>query len=290
MKTDKLVYVLFKLVPQAFFTLVGRAAADAETYLFKSVELKEFSFRIDGLFIPTLVNDITYFVEAQFQRDEQFYARLFAEIFVWLKQYGDANWKSVVIYPSRSAEQPDLDAYRELLESGRVLRVYLDELPSIAELDSAVALFKLIVEPKKSAATSAKLLMERAPEKLEFIQQILFYKFSNLTRKEILKMLDIEEEFEEELKKTRAYQEILQEGREEGIKQGFKEGMRDGLKEGIREGKLEGIREGKLEGKLEGRLEGKLETVPLLRKLGLTDEAIAENLNLSLDAVKAVKK
>jgi len=40
----------------------------------------------------------------------------------------------------------------------------------------------------------------------------------------------------------------------------------------------------------EGKLEGKLETVPLLRKLGLSDEQIAQNLGLSLDLVLRVPK
>ncbi|MFQ3597904.1 MAG: DUF2887 domain-containing protein, partial [Chloroherpetonaceae bacterium] len=74
MHTDKLIYLLLQLLPQAFFLLIGRNPNDAVRYQFKSVELKDVSFRIDGLFIPD-TDDVTYFVEVQFQRDEQFYAR-----------------------------------------------------------------------------------------------------------------------------------------------------------------------------------------------------------------------
>lgn len=66
-------------------------------------------------------------------------------------------------------------------------------------------------------------------------------------------MLSIREEFEEELKKTRAYQEILEEGRQEG------------------------------------RQEGKLRAVAFLRELGVSDEVIAERLELPLDEVKKVQ-
>lgn len=62
-------------------------------------------------------------------------------------------------------------------------------------------------------------------------------------------MLSIREEFEEELKKTRAYQEILEEGRQEG----------------------------------------KLRAVAFLRELGVSDEVIAERLELPLDEVKKVQ-
>lgn len=77
-------------------------------------------------------------------------------------------------------------------------------------------------------------------------------------------MLSIREEFEEELKKTRAYQEILEEGRETGIREGIEKGIEQGIEQGI------------------------LKTVPLLRELGLTDEVIAARLNLPIEKVKSV--
>jgi predicted transposase YdaD len=43
-----------------------------------------------------------------------------------------------------------------------------------------------------------------------------------------------------------------------------------------------------LKGKLEGKQEGKLSTVPLLRELGLSDELIAEKLQLPLSDVQRV--
>lgn len=78
-------------------------------------------------------------------------------------------------------------------------------------------------------------------------------------------MLSIREEFEEELKKTRAYQEILEEGREKGRQEGRQEGRQKGLEE------------------------GKLSAVAFLRELGVSDEVIAERLELPLDEVKKVQ-
>ena len=46
------------------------------------------------------------------------------------------------------------------------------------------------------------------------------------------------------------------------------------------------INEGRLEGRLEGQLEGRLETIPLLIKLGLTVEQIAQELNLDINVIR----
>lgn len=263
MKTDKLIYLLLQLAPQSFFSLIGRAEADADRYEFKSVELKETSFRLDGVFSPKDEDDVTYFVEAQFQQDEQFYARFFAEIFLYLKQFRVKKWRAVAIYPSRSVEQRALDGYAELLETGLVLRVYLDELPSLEAVSKSVGLFKLLVSSETKAPSVAKALIRNATLKeIDLIEQIVVYKFSKLTREEVKAMLGIQKEL---LKDTQFYKDIFQEG--------------------LQEGELKG----ELKGKLEGKLEGKLATVPILRELGLSDETIAEKLNVPLEAVKNVR-
>ena len=41
------------------------------------------------------------------------------------------DWQAVVIYPSRSIEQSRREIVRELLGSGRITRVYLDELGAV---------------------------------------------------------------------------------------------------------------------------------------------------------------
>ncbi|MCS6988321.1 MAG: Rpn family recombination-promoting nuclease/putative transposase, partial [Chloroherpetonaceae bacterium] len=211
MKTDKLAYLWLQEMPEGFFALIGRNPNDAQRYDFKSIELKELSARLDAVLIPKQP-DLTYFVEFQFQRDNDFYARFFAQTLLYLKQHRVTKWRAVVVYPSRSVEQESCEGYEELLAETRTRRIYLDELGSAAELDAALGAFKLVVEPEARAIEVARRLIERSPEKLDFIERVLFYKFRNLTRKEILKMLGVREEFEEELKKTRAYQEILEEG------------------------------------------------------------------------------
>jgi predicted transposase/invertase (TIGR01784 family) len=114
-KTDTLFYSLFQAFPQIFFELIGQPETDANTYQFTSIELKQQAFRLDGVFLPTAdhVNQSIYFLEVQFQKDEAFYHRVFAEIFLYLYQYQPANdWRAVLIFPRRSLEPQESKAYK----------------------------------------------------------------------------------------------------------------------------------------------------------------------------------
>ncbi len=260
MLTDKLFYYLLQNLPSVFFQLIGRNPDDAARYTFESPEIKELSFRIDGVFVPKNPKDVTYFVEIQFQPDEMFYIRFFGEIFLYLGQYSTSPkqlWEAVAIYPSSTIERQS-DVYSDMLLLSRFKRIYLDELQETNEI--GISLLKLVVEPKETAVERAQRLVTKSSiVELDFIEQILSSKFKELNREEIQAMLGIKEEL---LKETGFYKQTFEEGKQEG----------------------------KLEGKQEGKQEGKLETVPLLRRLGLSDEAIARELGLSLADVQRVPK
>jgi predicted transposase YdaD len=72
---------------------------------------------------------------------------------------------------------------------------------------------------------------------MELITTIVLYKFTKLSREEVLRMLGFTTE---ELKRTRFYQEIYAEAREEGLQEGRREGRREGREEGRQEGLQEG--------------------------------------------------
>ncbi|NES71828.1 MAG: DUF2887 domain-containing protein [Okeania sp. SIO2D1] len=96
-----------------------------------SREVKQLSFRLDGLFLPTdnNPNKPFYLVEVQFQPDDNRDYRLFAELFLFLRQYQPPNpWQVVVIYPSRSIEREQNQHFGNILASSQVQRIYLDEL------------------------------------------------------------------------------------------------------------------------------------------------------------------
>jgi predicted transposase/invertase (TIGR01784 family) len=221
-KTDTIFYQLFQAFPSIFFELINRTAEEAATYEFTSREIKQLAFRLDGLFLPTTnnPNQPFYVVEVQFQPDEDLYYRLFAELFLYLKQYKPQQpWQAVLIYPTRSIEREQNLQFRELLP--RVQRIYLDELGDAAESSIGVGVVKLVIEPQQTAPALAKHLIEQTKQQLtndttkrdiiDLIETIIVYKLPQKSREEIEAMLGLSE-----LKQTKVYQEAFVEGEQIG--------------------------------------------------------------------------
>ncbi len=260
MKTDSIFYELFAEFPSIFFDLIGRSPTNTQGYQFRSVEIKQTAFRIDGVFLPpqNSADKTVYFCEVQFQKDEFIYHRVFAELFLFLDQNpATVDWYAVIIYPRRSLEPDETRLYQVLLESPKVQRVYLDELESNESL--GVSVVKLVVEPEQTAVNLALSLIDQTRQEItdtitsqaiiDLIETIIVYKFPLLSRQEVENMLKLSA-----LKQTRVYQEALEEGREEGLRA------------------------------------GKLAAVPLLLKAGLTVEQIAEQLDIDIEAVRQVEQ
>jgi predicted transposase/invertase (TIGR01784 family) len=225
-KTDSLFYALFQSQPSLFFELIGQPTSAAQGYQFASVEVKQTAFRIDGVFLPP--NDRpdapVYFVEVQFQRDPILYRRLFAEVFLYLKQYPEvAHWRAVVVYPRAAIEIREMAPFGALLESAYVQVIYLDQLGTVADLPPGLATLRLIVEPEATVPTAARGLIERVraaslPETeqlrlVELIETIVVYTFPRRSRQEIAAMLGLTD-----LKETRFYQETREEALRDGRK------------------------------------------------------------------------
>ena len=203
---------------------MGQPGAEAIGYEFRSVELKQTAFRIDGVLlpIPETADRPVYFSEIQFQRDQQLYQRFFAELFLYLAQNPTTyDWRGLLIYPNRAVEPAESRLYQVLLDSAKVSRVYLNELGAEETLSLGVGIAKLVVEPEQAALAQARRLIERSQQEqvagissreiIDLVETIIVYKFKNLSRAEIEAMLGLGE-----LKQTRVYQEALEEGRQEG--------------------------------------------------------------------------
>ncbi|BCL34950.1 Rpn family recombination-promoting nuclease/putative transposase [Nostoc sp. MS1] len=257
MKTDSIFYRLFQEFPDIFFELIGDSPDLASIYQFSSVEVKQTSFRIDGVFVPTFEDEQPiYFVEVQFQADDRIYSRLFAEVCLYLRQNEPRNdWGSVILYPSRSIDTGDIKHYREFFVSERVRRIYLDELTVATSLPISLATVKLIVTSEDTAIEEARELIARTKseinsaakqqELLQLIETILLYKLPTISREELEKMFTLSE-----LRNTRYFQDVFQEGVEQG----------------------ERI--------------GKLKAVPAMLSSGLTVEQVAQALELSIEDVQ----
>ncbi len=269
MKTDKIFYTIFLVFPELLFQLIGQPSELAQNYEFKSVEIKELSFTFDGIFIPNdnTPSDIIYFVEVQFQRNKDFYWRFITEIILYLNQYKhERQWQAVVVWAKKSFDH-DLPLAYQMFKPN-LKTIYLDQLPQTSS-SLGLGILQLITIPAARAPQQTQSLITQARQEIadasiqqniiELISKVIVYKFPEKSSQELEQMFNLTE-----WKQTKFYQEAKAEG------------------------KLEGELEGELKGKLKGELETKLKTVPLLLRLGLTVEQIAQELGLELEKIQQV--
>jgi predicted transposase/invertase (TIGR01784 family) len=218
MHTDTIFYQIFLIFHTLLFELLGEPTEKAEGYKFTSVEVKEKAFRFDGIFMPDSGEKPIYFVEVQFQPKPEFYWEFITEINIYLNQYKpQQDWQAVALFAKRSLDVEVLTNYQqELVNSGRIKRIYLDEISSGS---IGMGLIELIVSKENQAPELVKNLMQRTQTEItnnleregiiELLETVLLSKFSQLTRQEIEAMFLVND-----IKQTRVYQEAKQEGRE----------------------------------------------------------------------------
>ena len=214
MRRDSIFYKLFKQFPSLLFELVDEPPAEADSYQFESVEVKETAFRIDGVFLPpaNAVSQVVFFAEVQFQKDENLYFRFFSELSLFLHRHSIRydDWYGVIIFGSRSLEPSNLRIHRSLLAGDQVRRVYLDELGDVQQQPLGLGLMLLTIKEDTEAIETAKFLLAEArkqPEAaiIDLITTIIVYKFKKFSRKEIITMLGLD------LEEPRAIQEAKEE-------------------------------------------------------------------------------
>ncbi|OBQ18964.1 DUF2887 domain-containing protein [Anabaena sp. AL93] len=216
MHTDTIFYQIFLTFHTLLFELLGQPTENAEGYQFTSVEVKEKAFRFDGIFMPDSEEKPIYFVEVQFQNKPEFYWELITEINIYLNQYKpEQDWQAVALFAKRSLDVEKLTNYQqELVNSGRIKRIYLDE---IASGSIGMGLIELIVSKENQSQELVKNLMTRTKTEvsndserqgiIELLESVLMSKFSQLTRQEIEAMFLVSD-----IKQTRVYQEAKEEG------------------------------------------------------------------------------
>jgi predicted transposase/invertase (TIGR01784 family) len=70
-RRDAIFYQIFKRFPILLFALLEQPPEQAHDYHFESIEIKEPTFRIDGVFLPPegASPKIVFFAEVQFQKE-----------------------------------------------------------------------------------------------------------------------------------------------------------------------------------------------------------------------------
>jgi predicted transposase/invertase (TIGR01784 family) len=224
MRTDTIFYQLFLTFHSLLFELLREPIENADDYQFISAEIKEKAFRFDGIFIPNQKDKPIYFVEVQFQNKPDFYWEFIAEINLYLNQYKPVqDWKAIALFAQRRFEVKSLSIFQqELINNGRIIPIYLDEVRSGS---IGVGLIQLIIAQEAQTPILVQQLLQRARTEIadssvardiiDLLETVLVSKFAQLSREEIQAMFLLSD-----IKQTRVYQEAKQEGRQEGEQAG----------------------------------------------------------------------
>jgi predicted transposase/invertase (TIGR01784 family) len=241
-KRDTIFYKIFQQSPDRLFELIAAVVEldrlpentlpvflpnSPGIYQFRSVEVKETTFRIDGVFASPDASQPVFFAEVQMQKDSELYERIFSEVGMFMRQNHESfsDWQVLAIYPNRATEQIRTKVPAQLFHSGRFLPIYLDELGNIEELPMGLGLMVLTITKNSEAVAGAKNLIVRSRGLAEesaiigMVAEIIVYKFNQLSREEVDAMLEIK------LEETRVYQEAKTEGLIEGRTEGRTEGL-----------------------------------------------------------------
>ena len=218
MKTDALFYDLFQSAPELLFELLGFDASLARSYRMDSVEIKQTAFRLDGVFLPAGPDRPLYFLECQYQKDADFYLRLFGQIALYCrrKKYR-GDWCAVVLFARRSLDPGVPVGYRAFEVSGQVQRLYMQEQAQSGSL--VMEVLQLLPCPRRRLRAQVAAVVERVEREIrverqrrqimEWVETIVVEKFPELSAEEIAKMLK-----SPSLRRTRVFQEALAEGRQ----------------------------------------------------------------------------
>ncbi|NJK60006.1 MAG: DUF2887 domain-containing protein [Oscillatoriales cyanobacterium SM2_1_8] len=235
MRTDTLFYGLLQACPELIFELT--AIPMVPGYGLTAVEVKEKSFRFDGVLMPSTsapADAPLWFIEVQFQKRGDFYRDFFTKAALYVKQFAvERPCRLLAIFPSRDLDSAIPPFYQPQVEAGWVYRVYLNEWAGEASWGGE--LLKLVVAPEPEMRGRVQALQAQAPalaatvraQMLDWLETLLVYRYPNQSREEIAQMFALGD-----LRDTRVYQEALNEGMALGTKQGIELGQKKGEQEG----------------------------------------------------------
>jgi predicted transposase YdaD len=190
------------------------------TYIFRPVALKKVTHHPDGVLWPRQhpggsEQRPVVILEVQMHADRRFHRRLAAETFRFLQQHEEVKHLQVLVLLAHrrlalGASQPPL--LRRFLERD-VTWVDLQALARRPELDPQLALLTLPVRKEPDLGPCAQGILTLRPDLIELILPILSERFQGLSPSQIMATLGISKDF---WRHTRAFQDILEEGLEEG--------------------------------------------------------------------------
>ena len=242
LKTDHWFYGLFQSAPDLIALLLPHGAAEAPClgidapgdalYRFEAPELKAANHRLDGAFWPKCGEAGTpeqpvVLLEVQMHSKPGFKHRLFAQTARFLQLNPQVLHLAVVVVvphrrlklgPARLPQQ--LQAFAD-----GVIWLSLEELGQQADLDPWLTLLTLPVQPEAELKRRTQQVLERHPELVSAVLTMLLERLPTLTTEEIMVFAGIPTD---QLLHTRAAQDLLDRGRQEGEARGRQEGEAQG--------------------------------------------------------------
>jgi predicted transposase YdaD len=210
-------------------------------YIFRPVALKKVAHHPDGVLWPRQQPGGSealpvVLLEVQMHPDRRFHRRLGAETFRLLQQHEEVAHLQVLVLLAHQrlalgSSQPLL--LRRFLEHD-VTWVDLAALSRQPDLDPMLALLTLPVQKEPALGPCAQRILALRPDLIELILPILSERFQGLSPSQIMAALGISKDF---WRHTRAFQDILAEGRQEGVELGRQEGREQGRELGLEEGR-----------------------------------------------------
>jgi predicted transposase YdaD len=209
------------------------AEPERETaYIFRPVALKKLAHHPDGVLWPRQHPGgcealPVVLLEVQMHADRRFHRRLGAETFRLLQQHEEvAHLQVLVLLAHRrlalGSSQPPL--LRRFLQED-VTWVDLAALACQPDLDPLLALLTLPVQKEPDLGPCAQRIVALRPDLIELIVPILSERFQGLSPSQLMATLGISKDF---WRHTRAFQDILAEGRQEGREEGRELGLEEG--------------------------------------------------------------
>ncbi len=316
MRTDKLIYSIFQESPETALTLLGYNEALSQHYAFQSFEVKEISYRIDGVLLPDSPDLPVIIVEVQFQPDDFIYERILSETLIFRAQNRQfPQTQMVVMFASRNLDR-GAGMFEPLVTSGAIRPIYLNEVLNEETRNLGQMLLQLMVKKSSLAddlvvAKSFKQILDQ-PEIpytrkrffLNLLINVFLEKHEPLTYKELEAMIEMEEIFDfsnnrlvHDIARHKIAPAIAKEMAKEMAQDMAKEMAQDIAKEMAKDMAKEmaqdmakDIAKDMAKDIVQEIVRAKqLAKIPALRRFGLTNEQIAEALQLSLEDVQRVQ-
>jgi predicted transposase YdaD len=206
-------------------------------YRFSAPEIKELSHRLDGVLWPRASTGVAetgspefpvVLLEVQMRPDPGFHHRLAAQSFRFLQQHPRVeHWAVLVITPHGRLNLGPSRALQLFLQ--QVAWINLEGLSARPQLDPLLNLLTLPVRPEGELAASSQQILASRPDLDTVVLAMLMQRLPQLSNREIMVIAGIPME---ELRHTRAAQDWLAAGRQEGLQEGRQEGRQAGRQEG----------------------------------------------------------